>query len=108
MPCARIDWEYLLGLPLTDPGFHFTVLHGFRTRLMEGQKEAYALRAGVESTPGRAIRVGDLRHGRSIGSPRAHVQQIIIIAVAVKHLDFGHCALDVLPAHSGNRDTASE
>jgi len=33
---TRIDWKYSLGLRLTDPGFHFTVLTGFRTRLVEG------------------------------------------------------------------------
>ena len=31
---ARIDWKYLLGLELTDPGFDFTVLTGFRDRLL--------------------------------------------------------------------------
>jgi transposase len=31
---ARIDWKYLLGLPLTDPGFDFSVLSEFRDRLL--------------------------------------------------------------------------
>ncbi|MFJ1936741.1 IS1182 family transposase [Kitasatospora sp. NPDC088160] len=31
---ARIDWKYLLGLELADPGFDFTVLTGFRDRLV--------------------------------------------------------------------------
>ncbi len=31
---ARIDWKYLLGLELADPGFDFTVLSGFRDRLL--------------------------------------------------------------------------
>src|SRR5919107_6079784 len=30
---ARIDWKYALGLELTDPGFHFSVLTEFRARL---------------------------------------------------------------------------
>ena len=29
---SRIDWKYLLGLELTDTGFHFTVRHAFRRR----------------------------------------------------------------------------
>ena len=29
----RIDWKYALGLPLTDPGFHFSVLNEGRPRL---------------------------------------------------------------------------
>ncbi len=45
-------------------------------------QEQYALRAGVESTLGQAVRVCDLRHSRYIGLARAHVQQIII-AVAI-------------------------
>jgi transposase len=33
---ARIDWKYLLGLALTDPGFDFSVLSEFRDRLLAG------------------------------------------------------------------------
>src|SRR5919199_864424 len=29
-----IDWEYVLSLELTDTGFHFTLLHDFRQRLL--------------------------------------------------------------------------
>jgi transposase len=32
---ARIDWKYLLGLELDDPGFDFTALAGFRARLIK-------------------------------------------------------------------------
>lgn len=31
---GRIDWKYCLGLVLTDPGFDFSVLSQFRTRLV--------------------------------------------------------------------------
>ena len=31
---GRIDWKYCLGLELDDPGFDFTVLTGFRDRLI--------------------------------------------------------------------------
>jgi len=31
---ARMDWKYLLGLELDDPGFDFTVLGDFRSRLI--------------------------------------------------------------------------
>lgn len=33
---ARIDWKYLLGLELTDPGFDASVLCEFRARLIAG------------------------------------------------------------------------
>lgn len=36
---ARIDWKYALSLELTDPGFDFTVLSQFRTRLLTGEGE---------------------------------------------------------------------
>lgn len=42
---ARIDWKYALGLALTDPGFDFSVLSEFRTRLVEGSAEQMLLDA---------------------------------------------------------------
>ena len=33
---ARMDWKYLLGLALADPGFDFSVLSEFRSRLLAG------------------------------------------------------------------------
>ena len=40
---GRIDWKYVLGLALTDPGFDHTVLSEFRTRLITGQQEQLLL-----------------------------------------------------------------
>lgn len=40
---ARIDWKYALGLELTDPGFEFSVLSEFRSRLVEGGSEQLLL-----------------------------------------------------------------
>ena len=42
---GRIDWKYLLGLELTNPGFDHTVLSEFRTRLVEGHAELVLLNA---------------------------------------------------------------
>jgi transposase len=42
---GRIDWKYLLGLDLSDPGFHHTVLSEFRTRLIAGEAEPRLLEA---------------------------------------------------------------
>ena len=36
---SRIDWKHALGLELTDPGFHFSVLTEFRARLVAGGAE---------------------------------------------------------------------
>ena len=43
MVCGRLDWKYLLGLELTDPGFDFSVLSEFRSRILAGQAEAQVL-----------------------------------------------------------------
>jgi len=40
---GRIDWKYLLGLELTDPGFDFSLLSEFRDRLIEQSAEAKLL-----------------------------------------------------------------
>lgn len=40
---GHIDWKYVLGLELTDPGFDYSVLSEFRERLLTGQKEAALL-----------------------------------------------------------------
>lgn len=36
---SRIDWKYLLALPLEDAGFDASVLSEFRTRLIQGNAE---------------------------------------------------------------------
>ena len=36
---ARVDWKYALGLELTDPGFHYSVLSEFRSRLISAGDE---------------------------------------------------------------------
>jgi transposase len=36
---SRLDWKYLLGLELDDPGFDFSLLSEFRTRLVKGSAE---------------------------------------------------------------------
>ena len=36
---GRIDWKYLLGLELTDPGFDASILCEFRKRLVQGEAE---------------------------------------------------------------------
>jgi transposase len=45
---ARIDWKYLLGLELTDPGFDFSVLSECRDRLLAGSAEELLLEKLLE------------------------------------------------------------
>ncbi len=40
---GRIDWKYALGLDLEDPGFDFSVLSEFRSRLLEEEGAAERL-----------------------------------------------------------------
>lgn len=40
---SRIDWKYLLGLDLVDPGFDFSVLSEFRQRILAGGQEQQLL-----------------------------------------------------------------
>lgn len=45
---SRIDWKYILGLNLDDPGFDYSVLSEFRQRLLEGKAEALLLEKLLE------------------------------------------------------------
>src|SRR3712207_4231378 len=52
---ARIDWKYLLGLDLTDPGFDHAVLGEFRSRLLEGGAEERLLRKPLGAGQARGL-----------------------------------------------------
>jgi transposase len=52
---ARIDWKYALGLELTDPGFHFSVLTEFRARLVAGKVESLLLDRMLERFKARGL-----------------------------------------------------
>ena len=52
---ARIDWKYALGLELTDPGFHFSVLAEFRARLVASGAEHLLLDTMLERFKARGL-----------------------------------------------------
>lgn len=52
---GRIDWKYALGLELTDPGFHFSVLREFRARLVAGKAEHLLLDRMLERFKARDL-----------------------------------------------------
>ena len=52
---GRIDWKYALGLELTDPGFHFSVLAEFRARLVTGKAEHLLLDRMLERLKARGL-----------------------------------------------------
>ena len=55
---SRIDWKYILGLHLDDPGFDFSVLSEFRQRLLEGKAESLLLDKLLEKCEGLGLLKG--------------------------------------------------
>ena len=72
---GRIDWKYLLGLELTDPGFDASVLCEFRARLVAGGAEERLLDRLLErcarARPAQGARAAAHRlHARAGRRPR--------------------------------------
>jgi transposase len=65
----RIDWKYSLGLELIDPGFDFSLLSEFRTRLVERQQETLLLDRLLSVCTGR----GWLKSGGKQRTDSTHV-----------------------------------
>jgi transposase len=85
---ARIDWKYALGLELTDPGFHFSVLTEFRARLVAGGAEHLLLSRMLE-------------HFRSRGLVRVRGKQrtdSTHVLAAVRHLNLLELMVETLRA----------
>ncbi|MFJ1554719.1 transposase [Streptomyces mirabilis] len=66
---ARMDWKFLLGLELDDPGFDFTVLGDFRSRLITHGLEERVL----EVVLARLSQAGLLRAGGRQRTDSTHV-----------------------------------
>ncbi|GAB2741568.1 IS1182 family transposase [Kitasatospora kifunensis] len=66
---ARMDWRFLLGLELDDPGFDFSVLGDFRTRLIEHGMEERILTLVLA----RCSALGLLRSGGRQRTDSTHV-----------------------------------
>jgi transposase len=58
---GRIDWKYALGLELSDPGFHYSVLSEFRQRLVTGDAERILLEALLERCAAKGLLGGKKR-----------------------------------------------
>jgi transposase len=52
---GRMDWKYLLGLPLTDAGFDYSVLSEFRQRVVQGGLEAQLLNTLLSRVKGLGL-----------------------------------------------------
>jgi transposase len=55
---SRIDWKYILGLHLDNPGFDYSVLSEFRQRLLEGKAESLLLDKLLERCEGLGLLKG--------------------------------------------------
>lgn len=66
---SRIDWKYMLGLRLEDPGFDFSVLSEFRQRLLQGGVESLLL----ETLVARCAELGFLKGQKKQRTDSTHV-----------------------------------
>jgi len=66
---SRIDWKYMLGLKLEDPGFDFSVLSEFRQRLLQGGVESLLL----ETLVVRCAELGFLKGQKKQRTDSTHV-----------------------------------
>jgi transposase len=91
----RLDWQYLLGLGLDDPGFDHTVLAEFRTRVAEGGLEQVALDALLE----RLAADGLIKAG---GKQRTDSTHVVAAVAALNRLQLAgesmRAALEALTA----------
>src|SRR5438552_5536106 len=77
---ARLDWKYLLGLPLDDPGFGHTVLAEFRGKVAGGGRGQVALDALLD----RLVSAGLVRAG---GKQRTDSTHVIAGVAALNRLE---------------------
>ena len=80
---SRIDWKYLLSLPLADAGFDSTVLSEFRSRLVAGAAEMLLLDAVVEvAATHRLLKAG--------GRQRTDSTHVLAAARAMNRIECVH------------------
>src|ERR1035441_7768501 len=79
---TRIDWQYLLGLPLDDPGFDHTVLAEFRGRVADAGLEQVVLDALLALlAAGGLVKAG--------GKQRTDSTHVIAAVAALNRLELG-------------------
>ena len=78
---ARLDWKFLLGLELDDPGFDFTVLGDFRSRLIGHGLEERVLDAVLARLSGAGL----LRAG---GRQRTDSMHVLAAVRTLNRMEF--------------------
>jgi hypothetical protein len=94
-PCVGLDWKYLLGLALDDPGFDHTVLAEFRIRVAGAGLEQVALDALLERlAAGGLVKAG--------GKQRTDSTHVVAAVAALNRLELAgesvRAALEALAA----------
>jgi transposase len=77
---TRIDWQYLLGLPLDDPGFDHSVLAEFRTRVAAAGLEQVVL----DKLLARLVPAGLIKAG---GKQRTDSTHVTAAVAALRRLE---------------------
>src|SRR6267154_1194885 len=92
---ARLDWKYLLGLPVDDPGFDHTVLAEFRGKVAEAGLEQVALDALLGKLAGDGL----VKAG---GKQRTDSTHVVAAVAALNRLELAgesvRAAVEALPA----------
>src|SRR6266568_260573 len=92
---ARLDWKFLLALELDDPGFDFTILGDFRSRLIEHGLEERVLEAVLARLSGAGL----LRAG---GRQRTDSTHVLAAVRTLNRMEFAgetlRAALEALAA----------
>ena len=78
---ARLDWKFVLGLELDDPGFDFTVLGDFRSRLIDHGLEERVLDAVLARLSGAGL----LRAG---GRQRTDSMHVLAAVRTLNRMEF--------------------
>jgi transposase len=79
---SRIDWKYLLGLELDDPGFDHTVLSEFRDRLIAAEEQRLLL----DTLLARLVEAGLLKPGGKARTDSTHVLAAVRVLNRVENV----------------------
>lgn len=79
---SRIDWKYLLGLELDDPGFDHTVLTEFRDRLIAAEEHRLLL----DTLLARLVEAGLLKGGGRTRTDSTHVLAAVRVLNRVENV----------------------
>jgi len=73
---GRIDWKYVLALPLADAGFHYSVLSEFRDRLVSTERDAILLERLLDQAKEKGWLKGGRRQRTDSSHVLANIQQL--------------------------------